>query len=163
MKSKTSQWIMIWFLPLIVVGGLFFPLLGFLVVGMVAFFLILSIFKPRYWCWNFCPRGSFLDLLLSKLSLNRPIPKVFFSQPFRWLVFVLLMGFMTYRLFTVGNSWLAIGGVFVMTCVITTMIAVVLGVQYKHRAWCMICPMGNLQEQVGKLRKRVAKEADHGV
>jgi polyferredoxin len=153
---------MIWFLPLIVLGGLFFPLLGFLVVGMVAFFLILSIFRPRYWCWNFCPRGSFLDLLLSKVTTNRPIPKLFFNQSFRWLVFVLLMGFLTFRLVTTGNSLFAIGGVFVMVCVVTTLIAIVLGIQYKHRAWCMICPMGNLQEQVGKIRKKASKEADHG-
>jgi ferredoxin-type protein NapH len=153
MKSKTSQLVMIWFLPLIVIGGLFFPVLGYLVLVMAAFFLVLSIFKPRYWCWNFCPRGSFLDMILSRISMRRHIPEIFFNQPFRWLVFVLLMGFLTWRLVSAGNSFMAVGAVFVMMCVVTTLIAIVLGVVYKERAWCMICPMGNLQEQVGKIRK----------
>lgn len=35
---KKSQFIMIWLLPLIVIGGLFNPQLGYLVLGMMFFF-----------------------------------------------------------------------------------------------------------------------------
>ncbi|MBF0385704.1 MAG: 4Fe-4S binding protein [Candidatus Omnitrophica bacterium] len=84
---KIIRYVMIWFLPLIVIGGLFFPYLGFLVLGMMLFFLPLSFYKGRYWCSNVCPRGSFLDIILAKISLNRPFPKVFVKQPFRWAVF----------------------------------------------------------------------------
>jgi polyferredoxin len=72
------------------------------------------------------------------------------------------MGFLTFRLVAAGHSFLAVGAVFVMMCVITTLIAIALGIVYKERAWCMICPMGKLQEQVGKIRKNATKETDHG-
>ncbi|MBF0486025.1 MAG: 4Fe-4S binding protein [Candidatus Omnitrophica bacterium] len=154
MQGKISQWIMIWLLPVIVIGGLFVPLLGYLVVGMMAFFLVLSFFKPRFWCWNLCPRGSFLDIALSRVSANRPMPKIFLKLWFRWLVFAFLMTFLMWRLTVAGASLMAVGKVFVIMCVVTTVIAMVLGTITKHRAWCMICPMGLLQEQIGKCNKK---------
>ena len=153
MKGKISQWIMIWLLPVILIGGLFFPLLGYLVVGMMVFFLVLSFFKPRFWCWNLCPRGSFLDIALSRVSANRPLPKIFLQARFRWLVFTLMMTFLIWRLTSAGGSFVAVGKIFVVMCVVTTVIAMLLGTITKHRAWCMICPMGLLQEKIGKSNK----------
>ena len=142
---------MIWFLPLIVIGGLFYPLLGYLVVAMMAVFLTMAVFKGRYWCWNLCPRGAFLDIVLSKVSTKRPVPKSFSKQWFRWLVFALLMGFVIFRLIRTGGNPIAIGAVFVVMCVLTTGISIILGIATKQRGWCMICPMGTLQEKIGKI------------
>ena len=158
MEKRRVQWIMVWFLPVIVIGGIFWPAMGYLVIAMMAFFLVLSFFQARYWCWNLCPRGSFLDIILAKVSLKRPVPKVFFRPWFRWTVFAALVTFLCYRLVSAGASWLAIGAVFVGMCTLTTVIAVVLGVATKHRSWCVICPMGNLQEQIGKLGKKARKD-----
>jgi ferredoxin-type protein NapH len=72
MKPKTSQLIMVWLLPLIVIGGLFYPIIGLLVTGMIIFFVILSFFKQRYWCWFLCPRGAFLQMALTFVSAKRP-------------------------------------------------------------------------------------------
>lgn len=129
---KKSQKIMIWFLPLIVIGGLFYPLLGYLVVGMMAILLILAFFKGRYWCWNLCPRGAFLDIILSKISFNRFLPKIFLKQWFRWLIFALFMSFIILRISRTGGDLVAIGSVFVVMCIVTTIISIVLGVITKH-------------------------------
>ena len=154
MAIKKTQMIMIWFLPLIVIGGLFYPVLGYLMVAMIAFFLVLSFFKARYWCWNLCPRGAFLDIVMSKSSLNKPFPRVFAKSWFRLLVFILLMGFLTVRIIRSGGNLLTIGAVFVGVCLITTIISVILAVFTKHRGWCAICPMGFLQEKIGKIRQQ---------
>jgi ferredoxin-type protein NapH len=153
---KKTQLIMIWFLPLIVIGGLFYPLLGYFVIVMMAVFLILSIFRGRYWCWNLCPRGAFLDIVLSKVSLNKPLPKSFVKQWFRWVIFALFMSFIIFRIVRTGGNLIAIGSVFVVMCILTTIISIVLGVLTKHRGWCVICPMGMLQEKIGKVsHKRI--------
>lgn len=145
---------MIWLLPVIVIGGLFYPVLGYLVVGMISFFLPLSFFKKgRFWCWNYCPRGAFLDGVMSKMSFKKPVPQFFFNPWVRWSVFVLLMGFLTYRIIQTGGNPILIGSVFVLMCVITTVIAILLSFFFKSRAWCMVCPMGNLQERIGKIPK----------
>ena len=150
-SMKNSQKVMIWFLPLIVIGGLFKPILGYLVLAMMVFLLILSFFRGRYWCWNLCPRGSFLDIVLSKVSTKRPLPKLFTKQWFRWLIVALFMSFLMIRIVGTGGNYIAIGLVFVVMCTITTVISIVIGVITKHRGWCMICPMGTLQEKIGKI------------
>jgi polyferredoxin len=156
---KKTQKIMIWFLPFIVIGGLFYPLLGYLVVAMMAVFLTLSFFKGRYWCWNLCPRGAFLDIVMSKASLNKPLPKIFLKQWFRWLIFVLLMSFLIFRIVYAGGNLIAVGSVFVVMCILTTIISIILGVLTKHRGWCMICPMGMLQEKINKMSHKIKDSA----
>ncbi|MDD4907436.1 MAG: 4Fe-4S binding protein [Candidatus Omnitrophica bacterium] len=150
-KAKKTQVIMVWLLPLIIIGGLFYPLLGYLVVAMIAALLMIALFKGRYWCWNLCPRGAFLDIALSKVSANRPIFKSFAKQWFRWLVVVLFMGFLAFRIVRSGGSLIAVGSVFVGMCVLTTVISIILGVTMKHRSWCAVCPMGTIQEKIGKI------------
>ena len=119
---------MIWLLPLIVIGGLLNPILGYLVLTMMVFLLILSFFKGRYWCWHLCPRGAFLDIVLSKVSFNRPLPKLFTKQWFRWLISILFISFLIFRIIRTGGNYIAIGLVFVVMCAITTVISIVIGV-----------------------------------
>ena len=150
---KKAQLIMVWFLPLIVIGGLFNPRLGYLVVAMMGFFLTLSYFKGRYWCWNLCPRGAFLDIVISKLSSNKPLPKIFIRQWFRWAILVLFMGFVIFRIIRTGGNLLMIGSVFVGMCILTTLVSIILGVFTRPRGWCAICPMGFIQEKIGKINR----------
>jgi len=156
MIGKKTQHIMIWFLPLIVIGGLFFPVLGYLMVAMMAFFLTLAFFKARYWCWNLCPRGAFLDIVMSGFSSNKPLPVFFAKNWFRLAIFILLMGILTLRLIRSGGNLLVIGAIFVSICLVTTIISIILAVFTKHRGWCVICPMGFLQEKIGKVKQRDA-------
>jgi ferredoxin-type protein NapH len=151
---KKTQLIMVWLLPLIVIGGLFNPFLGYLVLAMIAFFLTLSFFKGRYWCWNLCPRGAFLDIVISRISRNRPFPKQFAREWLRWLIFFLFIAFLIFRLAKAGGNLIAIGAVFVTMCIITTVISIILGVAGRHRGWCVICPMGTIQEAIGKIRNK---------
>jgi len=149
-NMKKTQLVMIWFLPLILIGGMFNPWLGYLVVAMMASLLVLSFFKGRYWCRNLCPRGAFLDIIMSKLSMNKPLPRIFVKQGFRLVILILFMGFVIFRIIRTGGNPLLVGAVFVSMCVITTVISVVLAIFTKHRGWCAVCPMGFLQEKIGK-------------
>ncbi|MCG8430970.1 MAG: 4Fe-4S binding protein [Candidatus Omnitrophica bacterium] len=155
---KSSQKIMIWFLPLIVIGGIVEPMLGYLVLAMMVLLLTQSFFKGRYWCWNLCPRGSFLDIVLSKVSAKRPLPGFFTKQWFRWLIVVLFMSFLALRIIRTGGNFIAIGSVFVVMCGITTIISIVIGVITKHRGWCMVCPMGTLQEKIHRMHHTDVKK-----
>ena len=151
---KKTQLITIWLLPIILIGGMYNPLLGYLVLGMMLFLLILSFFKGRYWCWNLCPRGAFLDIVLSKVSRKEPVPKVFTKQWFRWIIFGVFVCFLVLQLSRTDGSLMAIGFVFVVMCLVSTIIAIILGILTKHRSWCVICPMGTLQDKIEKMNKR---------
>ncbi|MFH1904326.1 MAG: 4Fe-4S binding protein [bacterium] len=114
-------------------------------------FLLLSYFKRgRFWCWNLCPRGAFVDIVLLRFSAKRPVLKIFTKQWFRWLIFVIFISFLTFRIIQTGGNLIAIGAVFVTMCLVTTIIAIVLGIPMKQRAWCMVYPMGTLQRKIGK-------------
>ena len=130
------------------------PLLGYLVVAMMAFFLVLSFFMGRYWCWNLCPRGAFLDIVMSKFSAKRQLPLIFSKGWFRLLIFILFMGFVVMRILHSGGNLILIGSIFVAMCLVTTVIAIVIGAFTKHRGWCVICPMGFLQEKISGLNKK---------
>ncbi len=145
---------MLWFLPLITIGGLWYPLLGYLVVAFMLFFLVLSYFKKRDWCWNLCPRGAFLDLVMPYATFNRIVPRIVTKQWFRWAVFFLFMVFIGSRLVqSNGNVW-KIGSIFASMCLATTVVAAILAISMKPRAWCTFCPMGTLQEKIGSFKKR---------
>ncbi|MDD5430058.1 MAG: 4Fe-4S binding protein [Candidatus Omnitrophica bacterium] len=47
-----------------------------------------------------------------------------------------------------------IGFVFVRMCLVTTLIAIVTGVPFISRAWCVICPMGTLQAKINSFNKK---------
>ncbi|MBU0478393.1 4Fe-4S binding protein [bacterium] len=61
---------------------------------------------------------------------------------------------MSFRIIQTGGNLIAIGAVFVTMCLVTTIIAIVLGIPMKQRAWCMVCPMGTLQRKIGKIAQR---------
>ena len=153
LNKRIFQSIMFWFLPLIVVGGLFFPLLGYIVFIMMITMLIRSYFKGRLWCVFLCPRGSFLDILVSRFSLKRNIPRLFTTNKFKIFALFLFMGFFIFRLINAEKSWYAIGFIFVQMCILTTLISIVLGVCTKERCWCTFCPMRTLQTKIASLRK----------
>ena len=144
---------MVWFLPLVIIGGLFYAPLGYLVFAMMLFMLALSYFRKRFWCANLCPRGAFLDLLLSRVSLKKKIPGIFTRLKFRWLIFVVFMLVFAFRIITVEKNLYQVGFLFVQMCLVTTIISIVLGVTIRERAWCVICPMGTLQSKIGSLKK----------
>ncbi|MBU2702299.1 polyferredoxin [Sporomusaceae bacterium BoRhaA] len=106
--------------------------------------VLLAPFKGRYWCGNFCPRGSFYDNVIAKISPKKPIPMLFRSKSFRILMVFFVIGVFTVQMYYAWGKFSAIGAVFVRIILITTVGGIVLGVMYHQRTWCSFCPMGTL-------------------
>ena len=105
-------------LPVVVIGGYFCPRLGFIVVGLITIFMIIASKRGRFYCGWLCPMGAFHERFLSLVSFQNPIPTFFKSSWFRWLLF---------------------------TGIVSTTIAIGLGLYFKPRTWCTVCPMGSFQ------------------
>ncbi len=142
---KISQLLMALLLPLVVVGGYFCPRLGFIVLGLITLFLVLASQRGRFYCGWLCPMGAFHERILSLVSLKRPIPPLFKTSWFRWLLFLVMMSLMGFRLVNAGGNVLATGAVFRFMWIVSTSIAIGLGFYFKPRIWCVICPMGSMQ------------------
>lgn len=149
-KNFIHKWIWILLLVFCVVGVIY-PVVG---IGAIICMLapsVLAFWKGRKWCGNYCPRGSFNDIILTRISRKKPIPKVLKAKWFRNTFFIVLMsGFIVQIYFAWGNLS-NVGMVFVRMIIITTLITIILGITYKPRTWCAFCPMGTMASWVTKL------------
>ena len=135
--------------PLVVIGGYFWPYLGYIAIAMLLFMLILSLFRGRYYCGWFCAMGSFHERLLALFSRKKKMLPVFKAPWFRSLIFVLMMGLLLSRLILADGDPKKIGAAFVMMWTISTGMGIWLGLLWKPRSWCSICPMGLFQGFLG--------------
>jgi polyferredoxin len=147
---KTIQLFMAILFPTVVIGGYFYPYIGFTVVALICFFMVLAIFRGRFYCGWFCPMGSVYERVLSIFSLKKEIPLFFGTTWFRWLVFVVMMSILAISLISAGSNPAKIADAFRAMWIISGSIAIVIGAIYAPRLWCKICPMGSIQGVMSK-------------
>ena len=131
------------------IGGIFYPKLGYFLLLVFLTLLIIAPFRGRWFCGNLCPRGSFVDFWLAPISRKVEIPSILKSMKIRIPIFIMLMGFMIFRIIGTNGIVDKIGMVLVTICILTTAIAILFGVLIAPRAWCSFCPMGTLQRMAG--------------
>lgn len=135
--------------PIVIVGGYFFPYLGFLVPAVMVMGMAGGFFNGRWTCGWACPRGGFLERVMGRLSFHLGMPRFLRDYVFRWVLFALLMGFMVWRLSLNPGSPEHWGRVFWLMCTITTALGLVLAVLFAPRTWCSFCPVGTFASTVG--------------
>ena len=131
------------------IGGIFYPKLGYFLLLVFLTLMIIAPFRGRWFCGNLCPRGSFVDFWLAPISRKVEIPSILKSMKIRIPIFIMLMGFMIFRIIGTNGIVDKIGMVLVTICILTTAIAILFGVLIAPRAWCSFCPMGTLQRMAG--------------
>lgn len=141
-------------------GGWFFPLIGYFIPVCMLMGLSIASFRGRSWCNWLCPRGSFLDALLKKVSRNKKIPRVFRSTPLRLGVMTLLMSMLTIQIIRFWPDPWAIGGFFIILLTVTTVVGVILGGIFQQRTWCYLCPIGTMSSWVGRSRRPLLLTAE---
>lgn len=148
--GKPLYWILFVYLAL----GWFYP-----VIGVIAFICMMgpvltSIWRGRYWCGHFCPRGNMFDRLLSKYSPHKPIPPFVRTSGFRLFMVLFIFTMFGIQLSQARWSeggyalWSDIGRVFWTIILVTTIVGVVLAFIYAPRTWCSFCPMGTISRWV---------------
>jgi NAD(P)H-flavin reductase/NAD-dependent dihydropyrimidine dehydrogenase PreA subunit len=154
-----------WLLTILVaIGGLFFPKLGLLVIPIILALTIMSLFKGRYWCGNFCPHGSFYDRISLKISLNKKIPSFFKSKWLRLGFFIFFSIMLSkkvigaFSLFGTAPFLDKLGFGFVSSYLMVLLLGGTISVLFAPRAWCNFCPMGFIQilgHRLGKLFRHI--------
>jgi ferredoxin-type protein NapH len=128
--------------------GYFYPAIGLIAIICMIGPVALSIFRGRYWCGHICPRGNLYDRLISRISRHKPIPHALRSQPFRIFMVTFIFTMFGLRLSHAWGSWNAVGHVFWLIILITTIVGIILSVIYSPRTWCSFCPMGTMSAWV---------------
>ena len=143
------QWTLGGVMLLVVTLGWRYPVLGFMVPVTMGLGFAGSFTHGRYVCGNLCARGNFLDTFFWGLGGKRPLPPMFTQPAFRWSVMTLLMTGMVWQISLKPADPMHWGFVFWLMCTLTTVVALLLGVSYNARAWCLVCPMGTLSAAIG--------------
>lgn len=131
--------------PLVVIGGIKYPYLGYLAVAMLLLMFSISLFRGRLYCGWICAMGAFHERILARFSLRKNMLPVFKAGWFRWLLFSLMMGILIMRLLLAEGDPAKIGTAFVMMWTISTGLAIGVGLIWTPRSWCVICPMATFQ------------------
>ena len=147
-----------WIITLVVAfGGLWFPKLGYIVMGVMVGLTVTAFVKGRYWCGNICPHGSLYDKVLFPISRNVKIPKILKSKTVQIIFFSWFMYRFGSKLIKVFGLWGKttfvdkLGYVFAMNYLMVVILGVPLAILISPRAWCSFCPMGTLQKMSYKL------------
>lgn len=139
------HWLLVPLVPLVIVGGQYWPYLGYIPIIMLVFMMITSLFRGRFYCGWFCAMGAFHERVLTKFSRKKKILPVFKAPWFRWLIFVLMMGLLAIRIILAEGDPEKIGAIFVMMWTLSMGIAVAIGLIWKPKSWCSFCPMATFQ------------------
>lgn len=135
---------MYWIFFIYLIIGYFFPAAGIAALLCMLAPVLIAPFKGRYWCGNYCPRGSLYDSILSKFSPKKPIPSFFRTKGFRSFMVVFIMSVFSIQMYYAWGNLDEMGLVFLRIIFITTVVGIVLGIVYNHRTWCSFCPMGTM-------------------
>ncbi len=137
-------------LPLVAVVGWFYPLLGFLLIGCMLGALGIAVYKGRMWCDWMCPRGSFFDLFLDRISRKKKIPEIFRSNGSRIAVIVALFAVLGAQVYFAWPDPVRMGLAFVIVLTVTSSVGIALGIFIHPRIWCHVCPMGTIAGYMSK-------------
>jgi polyferredoxin len=149
-KQFIHKWV--WFILLLFCGlGIVYPVIGLAaIVCMLGPSVYALIKNGRGWCGTYCPRGSFNDIIVPRISFKNRIPMFLKTPWFRLLFLTLLMTAFGIQMVFAWGSISAVGMVFVRMILVTTALTLILGVVFKPRTWCTFCPMGTLAYYVTK-------------
>lgn len=159
-RRRRQPWLSALFVALLVVGW-WYPVVAMVgVLAMLAGAIGVGLFVGRYWCNWLCPRGSFFDTVLRRLSRGRDAPAFFHHPLFRlawiaWFTFAVVTGVLA--------AWGDLNGMsapFVRLMLLSTGIAIVLGIAFQERAWCMFCPMGTMGNVANRLAKLLGRDLE---
>ncbi|KAF1085127.1 putative electron transport protein YccM [Sporotomaculum syntrophicum] len=140
-------------LPLVAIGGWFYPLLGFLLLGCMLGAVGVSFFRGRNWCDWMCPRGAFLDLFLGPISRKITIPSFFKQAAVRIFMLLLIFTVLGVQFYLAWGDLQAMGLALVRVLTVTTVAGILLGWSIHPRTWCHICPMGTVAHWIARRQK----------
>lgn len=151
---KTAELVSAVFVVGAAIAGYSYPLAAFIVPGLVVAAVAMNARRRRSFCAGICPNGNVLGAGLRTLSRNRKLP-AFLADPQLRRVLCGAMLFcavgLTVRLYPDAK---AIGRVFWSIYLIALSAGGILGLLYKPRAWCAVCPVGTLQDTIGGAAKK---------
>ena len=105
-------------------------------------------------CSKYCPRGSFLGKFLQKVTMNNPFPPQFRSTKVKHLMLLLMVTLLSLSLIHSGFVFAAMAFVLLRFMFMSFMVGILMGIFFKPRTWCQVCPMGHAAALITTAKKK---------
>lgn len=147
------RYLSILFILLVAVGGALYPVVGLIVPGLILLALASNMVSRRWFCRSACPNGRALSSGLGSISRRTKLPKRLSSKGFRQALCAFMLFCLVNLLLRFGGGVEASARVFWAVYLISIGISIPMGIYFRPRAWCALCPMGTLQSTVAQARE----------
>jgi ferredoxin-type protein NapH len=157
---RFTQLLMLPLLPTVLLGGLYRPWLGFVVPVLIALMVCLACRRGRLYCGWLCPMGAFYERVLPLFSRKKEIPPLFAAPWLRRLILAAMACLLTVRLVAAAGDPQRTAAAFRFMWVAAVSLAVIMGIVFRPRTWCRVCPMGTVQALLGRKTASLQISAD---
>jgi hypothetical protein len=154
-KRKSYQkwsWIFMVLFITLSIYDIRFGLLGFVCMGMPLFFVLRK--QGKVHCSHYCPRGSLLQTFLSHISLQNNLPNKFKTKTVKNIILSFMLIMFGITMIKSGGDIRAIGFGLFRLMMSSLILGIILGIIYKPRSWCQVCPMGYGSGLIDKIIKK---------
>lgn len=142
------SWILLITFLLLSILDIRFGVLGFICMGAPIYHALRG--RGKVHCAKYCPRGSFLGRFLEQISLNNNLPKGMSTKKFKNLLLILMIVMFSISLYHAGFDYRRIAFSVFRFMSVSLVIGIIVGVIFKPRSWCVICPMGHATGLISK-------------
>lgn len=143
-KVKSHQgwsWIFLIGFLLLSVADFRFGILGLICMTMPMYHALKG--RGKVHCSHYCPRGSLLGKFLKNISFNQTMPKWMNTKYFKNSLLFLMIAMFTISLIHSGGDFTKISFAIFRLMSASLALGIAMGVIFKPRSWCQVCPMGH--------------------
>lgn len=98
--------------------------------------------RGKVHCSHYCPRGSFLGKFLQNISMGNTMPKWMKTKAAKNILLGIMITLLTVSLIHSGGDFNKIAFSLFRFMGVSFIVGIMMGVIFKPRSWCQVCPMG---------------------
>lgn len=159
MKTKKNyqqiSWIVIVAFFLLGILDTRFGILGFICMGAPMYHAFKG--EGKVHCSKYCPRGSFLGRFLKNVSLGNALPANYRSNKVKNGMLALMITLLSLSLYHAGLNFGSIAFVLLRFMFMSFIVGIIMGMIFKPRTWCQVCPMGHAAGLISDVKKANSK------
>ena len=108
-------------------------------------------------CQKYCPRGSLLGKFLEEISLKKNHPKFMTTKKFKHFMLILMMSVFTVSMVHTKGEFNKIAFAMFRFMSVSMILGIIMGIIYRPRTWCVVCPMGHAAGLIKQSQEIMAK------
>ena len=154
-KKSQQHWTWILIITFFVLGILDtrFGILGVVCMGAPIVHALKG--DGKIHCSKYCPRGSFLGKFLEKISMHRQLPAYMRTKKAKNILLIVMLTVFIISLYHTGFVFEKMAFAFLRFMGISFIVGILMGIFFKPRSWCVVCPMGHGSGLIAEQRKKI--------